>query len=75
VLVLLDLWQRPELRSQVLLPAIAFHQHCTLLKSNQLWDVDPGHSAVLHNTSNLRQSVHSGHSETLLDEAKAPVWG
>ena len=31
------------------------------------------HSAVLHNTSNLRQSVHSGLSEALLDDAEAPV--
>ena len=33
------------------------------------------HSAVLHNTSNLRQSVHHGLSEVLLDEAEAPVGG
>jgi hypothetical protein len=39
----------------VLLPAVAFHQHRTILQSNQLWDVDPCHSAVLRNTSNLRQ--------------------
>jgi hypothetical protein len=35
------------------LPAIAFHQHRIILQSNQLWDVDPCHCAVLHNTSNL----------------------
>ena len=69
MLVLLDLWQRPEVRSQVLLPAIAFHQHSTILQSNQLWDVDLCHSAVIHDTSNLRQSVHSGLSEALLEEA------
>jgi hypothetical protein len=67
VLVLLDLWQRPEVQSQVLLPAIIFHQHCNILQSNQLLDVDPCHSGVLHNTSNLRQSVHSGLSESLLE--------
>ena len=74
MLVLLDLWQRPEVQSQVLLPAIAFHQHHTIafLQSNQLWDVDPNHSAILHHTSNLLQSVHSGLSEALLDEAEAP---
>ena len=72
MLVLFDLWQRPEIWSQVLLPAMAFHQHSSI-QSNQLWDVDPHHSAVLHNTSNLRQSVHSGLSKELLDEAEAPV--
>ena len=41
--------------------------------TNQLWDVNPCHSAVLHSTSNLRQSVHSGLSEALHDEAEAPV--
>ena len=30
---------------------------------------------MLHNTSNLRQSVNSGLSEAMLDEAKAPVGG
>ena len=76
MLVLLVLCQRPEVRSQVLLPAIAFHQHRSILQSNLLWDVDPCHSAVLYNTSNLRQSVHSGLSEALLDEPEAPnlVW-
>jgi hypothetical protein len=39
VLVLLDLWQRQELWSQLLLPTIAFHQHPTILQSKQLWDV------------------------------------
>jgi hypothetical protein len=59
----------------VLLPDIAFHQHCTILQSNQLWDVDTCHSAVLHNTRNLRQGIHSGLSEALFDEAKAQVRG
>ena len=70
MLVLLYLWRWPEERSQVLLPAITFHQHRTILQSNQLWDVDPCHCAVLHNTSNLRQSVHSDLSETLFDEGE-----
>jgi hypothetical protein len=73
VLVLLDLWQRPEVQSQVLLPAIASYQHRTIIQSNQMQDVDPCHSAVLHNISNLRQSLHSGLSEALLDKADAPV--
>jgi hypothetical protein len=75
VLVLLDLLQLPEVRSQALYTAIAFHKHRIILQSNQLWDVDACHSSVLHNTSNLRQSVQSGHFEALLDEAEVPVGG
>ncbi|KAK6320523.1 hypothetical protein J4Q44_G00096300 [Coregonus suidteri] len=65
----------PEVRSQVLLPAIAFHQHRTILQSNQLWDVDPMSQCSPSHNSNLRQSVHSGLSEALLDEAEAAVVG
>jgi hypothetical protein len=48
VLQAADLWQRPEVRSQVLMPAIAFHQYRTILQSNQVWDVDHCHNGVLH---------------------------
>ena len=66
VLVLIDLWQWPEVRSQVL-PAIAFHQHRTILQSNQLWDIDPCAGVVKDTTVNLRESAsHVGVTLLLL---------